>query len=105
VKSFVLSDRRAVRDYVDVCALVETAGMAEAVRAMQPFARLYRGLTTAGPLTAFAEAAFDTPADASDVDLRHWRMLRSEYQDLDRVRAVCEQFALNVIEGQADRTT
>ena len=104
VKSFVLSDRRAVRDYVDVCALVETAGIAEAVQAMQPFARLYRGLTTAGPLTAFAEAAFDTPADASDVDLRQWRMLRSEYQDLDRVRAVCEQFALEIIESQAAPT-
>ena len=41
--SFVLSDRRAVRDYVDVCALVETVGMADAVQAMQPFARLYQG--------------------------------------------------------------
>ena len=40
VKSFVLSDRRAVRDYVDVCALVETAGMDDAVRAMRPFASL-----------------------------------------------------------------
>lgn len=105
VKSFVLSDRRAVRDYVDVCALVETAGMAEAVRAMQPFNHLYRGLTTAGPLAAFAEAAFDTPADAPDVDLHGWRRLRSEYQDLARVRAVCEQFALNVIENQAGPAT
>lgn len=99
VKSFVLSDRRAVRDYVDVCALVETAGMAEAVQAMRPFARLYRGLTTAGPVTAFAEAAFDTPADAADVDLRQWRMLRPEYQDLARVCAVCERFALEVVEN------
>jgi hypothetical protein len=101
VKSFVLSDRRAVRDYVDVCALVETAGMADAVRAMQPFARLYRGLTTVGPLTAFAEAAHDVPADAPDVDLRQWRALRPEYQDLNRVRAVCEQFAIHAIESHA----
>lgn len=101
VKSFVLSDRRAVRDYVDVCALVETAGMDDAVRAMRPFASLYQGLTTAGALATFAEAAHDTPADVSEVDLREWRLLRPEYQDLDRVRAVCEQFALNVIESQA----
>ena len=100
VKSFVLSDRRAVRDYVDVCALVETAGMADAVQAMQPFARLYAGLTSAGPLTAFAEAAHDLPSDAPEVDLQQWRALRPEYQDLDRVRSVCEQFALNVIESQ-----
>jgi hypothetical protein len=101
VKSFVLSDRRAVRDYVDVCALVEIAGMDDAVQAMRPFARLYEGLTIAGALTAFAEAAHDTPADVSEVDLHQWRMLKQEYQDLDRVRAVCEQFALSVIDDQA----
>jgi hypothetical protein len=101
VKSFVLSDRRAVRDYVDVCALVETAGMDDAVRAMRPFATLYQGLTAVGALAAFAEAAHDTPADVSDVNLQDWRLLRPEYQDLERVRAVCEQFALNVIESQA----
>jgi len=75
--------------------------MDDAVRAMRPFASLYQGLTTAGTLTAFAEAAHDTPADVSEVDLREWRLLRPEYQDLERVRAVCEQFALNVIESQA----
>ena len=101
VKSFVLSDRRAVRDYVDVCALVETAGMEDAVRAMRPFARFYEGLSTAGTLATFAEAAHDSPADATEVNLREWRLLRPEYQDLERVRAVCEQFALNVIENQA----
>ncbi len=101
VKSFVLSDRRAVRDYVDVCALVETAGMEDAVRAMQPFSRLYEGLTAAGALTSFAEATHDTPADVAEVDLRGWRLLRPEYQDLDRVRRICEEFALNVIESQA----
>ena len=46
----------------------------------------------------------DIPADAADVDLRQWRVLRTEYQDLGRVRAVCEQFALNVIESQASST-
>ena len=37
VKAFVLLDRWAVRDYVDVCALVRTAGMEQAVAAMAPF--------------------------------------------------------------------
>jgi hypothetical protein len=95
------SDRRAVRDFVDVCALIETAGMAGAVEAMDSFPALYAGLTSGGALTAFAEAAHDTPADLSEVDLRGWRLLATEYQDLDRVRSVCERFALDVIERQA----
>jgi hypothetical protein len=103
VKSFVLSDRRAVRDYVDVCALVETAGMDEAVQAMLPYSRLYEALTTSGSLTAFAEAAHDDPVDLADVDLRQWRLLKVEYQDLHRVRSVCERFALEVIKSQAER--
>jgi hypothetical protein len=53
VKSFVLSDRRAVRDYVDVCALVETAGMEASVQAMLPYARLYEGLGTAAGAPRF----------------------------------------------------
>jgi hypothetical protein len=40
------------------------------------------------------------PSDAPEVDLQQWRALRPEYQDLDRVRSACEQFALNVIESQ-----
>ena len=77
VKSFVLSDRRAVRDYVDVCALVETAGMDAAVQAMLPYARLYEGLGTAGALPAFAEATHDDPVDLGEVDLRQWRLLNT----------------------------
>lgn len=103
VKSFVLSDRRAVRDYVDVCALVETAGMKTAVEAMRPFAALYEGLTLAGALPAFAEAAHDEPADAATVDLQQWRMLKPDYADLQRVRAVCEEFAVRVVEDQGEK--
>lgn len=101
VKCFVLSDRRAVRDYVDVCALVEMAGMKTAVEAMRPFAALYEGLTLAGALPAFAEAAHDEPADAAAVDLRQWRMLKPEYGDLQRVRSVCEEFSVRVVESHA----
>ncbi len=71
--------------------------------AVRPFARLYKGLISAGPLTSFAEAAHDTPADVAEVDLRGWRLLRPPYQDLDRVRRFCEEFALNVIASQAGK--
>ncbi len=104
VKSFVLSDRRAVRDYVDVCALVETTGMKKALEAMAPFNDLYEGLSRVQALTAFAEAAHDEPADADLVDLSAWRMLKPKYRDLTRVRKICAEFALSAVEARARET-
>jgi len=103
VKAFVLSDRRAVRDYIDVCALVRTAGLSAAVAAMESFDPLYDGLTQAGALTAFAEAAHDEPADITSVDLSRWRSLDPAYRDISQVlKELCE-FAVLVIEAAANR--
>jgi len=101
VKAFLLSDRRAVRDFVDVCALVRTAGMEHAITAMASFEALYAGLSAAGPLTAFAEAAYDDPADAAEVDLGNWRLLDPVYAVLPEVLACVREFALRVIEAAA----
>ncbi|MCX6880222.1 MAG: hypothetical protein NTW21_41425 [Verrucomicrobia bacterium] len=101
VKAFVLSDRRAVRDFVDVCALVRTAGMEPAIAAMATFEPLYAGLSAAGPLTAFAEAAHDDPADAAEVDLASWRLLDPAYAKLPEVLACVREFALRAIEAAA----
>lgn len=103
VKAFVLSDRRAVRDFVDVCALVETAGLDAAIAAMEPFNRLYAGLGGAGALTAFAEAAHDDPADAGEVDLAGWRNLAPAYADLGRVGRACREFAIAAVRAEAER--
>ena len=101
VKAFVLSDRRAVRDFVDVCALVRTAGMEQAIAAMATFEPLYAGLSAAGPLTAFAEAAHDDPADAAEVDLASWRLLDPAYAKLPEVLACVREFALRALEAAA----
>lgn len=99
IKAFLLSDRRAVRDFVDVAALTETAGMAAAVEALATFDKLYSGLTQAGALVSFAEAAHDRAADADLVDLRGWRLLRPEYQDLARVEELCRELALRALDA------
>lgn len=101
IKCHLLGERRAVRDFVDVAALAETAGMEAAVAALAPLDALYSGLTAAGPLIAFAEAAHDDPVDATLVDLRAWRTLRPEYHDFARVQGICRELALRAIE-QAD---
>jgi hypothetical protein len=99
VKAFVLADRRAVRDYVDVCALVRTAGMDQALAAMKTFDALYAGLFEVGPLVAFAEAAHDDPVDAAEVDLAAWRMLDPAYAKLPEVVACVREFAVRAIES------
>jgi hypothetical protein len=100
VKAFVLSDRRAVRDYVDLCALIETAGLQTAIEAMAPFTRLYQGISSAGALTSFAEAVHDDPVDAAEVDLKTWRSLKPAYADLKSVLERCRRFAVETVEAQ-----
>jgi hypothetical protein len=105
VKSFLLSDRRAVRDFIDVCALVRTAGLEAALTAMEPFDALYGGVSTAGPLLAFAEAAHDQPVDLDDFNPASWRSLAPAYRDIQRVLTEVRNFAVRAVEAAAARRT
>jgi hypothetical protein len=103
VKAYLLSDRRAVRDFIDVCALVRTAGLEESLAAMESFDALYGGLSAACALTAFAEAAHDEPVDKDDVDLHSWRSLDPAYRDLASVIDEVRDFAIRAVEADACR--
>lgn len=103
VKAYVLSDRRAVRDFIDVCALVRTAGLQDSLSAMEPFDDLYGGLAHAGALITFAEAAHDDPIDLADVDPVSWRSLDPGYRDLAQVIQEVRQFAVSAVEADAAR--
>lgn len=103
VKAYLLADRRAVRDFIDVCALVRTAGFEAALSAMESFDALYGGVSTAGPLLAFAEAAHDQPVDLDDFDPVSWRSLAPAYRDIERVLAEVRRFAISAVEAAAAR--
>lgn len=103
VKAYLLADRRAVRDFIDVCALVRTAGLEAALSAMESFDALYGGVSTAGPLLAFAEAAHDQPVDLDDFDPVSWRSLAPAYRDIERVLAEVRRFAVSAVEAAAAR--
>lgn len=103
VKAYLLSDRRAVRDFIDVCALVRTAGPHASLAAMHSFDALYGGLSSAGALAAFAEAAYDDPVDIDDVDPGSWRSLAADYRDMASVIAEVRKFAVSAVEAEAAR--
>jgi len=103
VKAYLLSDRRAVRDFIDVCALVRTAGPAAALAAMDSFDALYAGVSTAGPLLAFADAAHDDPVDLEDFDPGGWRALAPAYRDLPVVLDEVRKFSVSAVEADAAR--
>lgn len=103
VKAYLLSDRRAVRDFIDVCALVRTAGQEASLAAMESFDALYGGLSTVGALTAFAEAAHDDPVDMADVDPASWRSLDPAYRDVAAVVREVRQFAISAVRAAANR--
>ena len=103
VKAYLLSDRRAARDFIDVCALLRTAGAEASLEAMESFDALYGGLSAAGALMAFAEAAHDDPIDMADVDPASWRSLDPAYRDLAAVVEEVRKFAVGAVEADARR--
>lgn len=70
---------------------------------MERFDGLYGGLSAAGALTAFAEAAHDEPVDINNVDPRGWRSLDPAYRNLTTVIDEVREFAVRAVETDAAR--
>jgi hypothetical protein len=70
---------------------------------MESFDALYAGVSTAGPLLAFADAAHDDPVDLEDFDPGGWRALAPAYRDLQVVLDEVRKFAVSAVEADAAR--
>lgn len=63
IKAYLLAERRATRDYLDVAALSLHLGWGESLRALTALSDLYPPLGKLSAAAAFAEASEATPAD------------------------------------------
>lgn len=85
IKAWLLSQRRATRDYVDVAALAKQLPEAEVLQALSYLNLLYAFGMAHTPVKAFAEACESEPLDLATVDVSTYKGLRAPFTDWSHV--------------------
>lgn len=94
IKGILILKRNATRDYLDFAALSEHMGADETYKALQPFDKLYPQQNGKSPwLQLQAQLSLFQPYDLSDVDLKSYKGLRKDWQDVTRIKQVCQDIA------------
>lgn len=88
VKAFLLSERRATRDYVDFAALSQKAGEEFTLVALAGLNLFYPGGSQT-TITRFAEACESLPADFTAVDLKNYKGLAAPFNNWRFVSDIC----------------
>jgi hypothetical protein len=92
IKAFLLSERRATRDYVDFAALTRTTGEARAIEALRYLNLLYRSSGSQTVVTRLAEACEARPVDHVALDLANYKGLTAPLTDWEFVRSQCRTY-------------
>jgi hypothetical protein len=91
VKAFLLAERRATRDYVDVAALAEHLGAAASTQALNSLNLLYSSSTPQTILSRFAEACESDPVDQGATPLSSYKCLKAPFTDWSFVATTCQR--------------
>ena len=100
IKAWMIADRGATRDFLDVAALGDLLGTDRAAEALAPLSALYDSVGTETPTMRFAQAAMGRPVDEQEVDLHAYRGLRAPYRDLDYVLRRVRELAVPALERE-----
>lgn len=102
IKAWMLTERGAMRDFLDVAALADLLGAARASDALAPLSDLYDPVGTETATMRFAQAAMGRPQDEDVVDLRAYRGLAARYQDIEYVVRRVREIAASAMERELD---
>lgn len=91
IKSFLLTTRRATRDFVDVAALAAHLGAPHAAEAAALLNLIYGPRAPQTWISAFAEACECDPVDLATVPLASYKGLRTSLTDWEFVAARCRE--------------
>lgn len=97
VKAFLLQERRATRDYIDVAALAEHLGQSEAIKALGYLNLLYSQGTSQSTVTRLAEAVEASPLDLAETDLSVYKGLRAPFTDWSYVSGACRRLGRELL--------
>lgn len=100
IKAWMVAERGATRDFVDVAALGDVLGPERSADALASLSALYDPVGTETATMRFAQAAMGRPVDADEVDLRAYRGLVAPYADLKYVLHRVRELALPALERE-----
>lgn len=96
IKAYLLSERKATRDFLDVAALADLLGDEDSTEALTYLNLLYEPVGNQTRLTKFAEVCQQEPVDFPKVDLRSYRGIIEPYNDWGYVSGRCRELARRV---------
>ena len=91
VKAFLLVERRATRDFVDVAALSREMGEAAAVKSLGYLNAVYPVSGTQTLATRFAESCQAEPLDLAEVPLASYKGLKHPFTEWPYVAEACRR--------------
>jgi hypothetical protein len=97
IKAFLLGERRAVRDFVDVSALRDRLGFDRALAALRYINAVYAPAPAMTWASRFAEACEGDPSDLREVALTAYKGLRAPYDDWAYVAGRCRDLGRALI--------
>jgi hypothetical protein len=104
VKAFLLAQRRAARDFVDVAALAQTLGSEQCIKALGYLNLVYPAGTAQTTISAFAEACEGEPVDIGTVDLAAYQGVKAPFTDRAYVLESCRRLGRSIVKLElADR--
>jgi hypothetical protein len=100
IKTFLVVERNATRDYLDVAAVSHHLGMVRSVRAIEQMKRLYSEFAgEAGDIMISIVVKLGTPDpyDLTEVDLAEYKGIIPPWNDWGAVQAQCRSLAVEML--------
>jgi hypothetical protein len=103
VKAFLCTERRAVRDFVDVAALAHFLGEEAALRSLKYLNLLYPSPASQTRVTQLAEVCEMEPLDLGAVRLADYKGLQAPWNDWSSVQTACQTLARRLLQMELNR--
>ena len=100
IKTFLVVERNATRDYLDVAALSHHLGLPKSVRALERMNELYAEFAGEGGdvlITAIVKLSNPDPYDLTDVDLTEYKGIIPPWNDWRAVEKQCLSVAVALL--------
>jgi len=106
IKSYLLVERNATRDYLDTAALSHHLGLSKSARALDRMNELYSEFAGEGGdmlSTVVVKLSNPDPYDLTEIDLTEYKGIVAPWYDWHAVEAQCRALALAVLEDGPEK--